>query len=276
MRFFVFESILKLYFRFMKHIAVLLILILCLGACSKRKIEKKGFQVNEINEDESGKKIVGLKLDSIKLESRPRNVLLTSHPNHRVTPIYKVNYDKKTKKPFTGSNRYHSTWDDERIEGNNWNNNFMPGFEAIYGYNFINISHYNLETQKQNEFFSEPVLIKTFYYPAFTKDTLNFKPIKRDFYMLSVYDKDTNKDGFINTRDLRRLYLFNLDAVFQKSLIPMNYSVMSSEYDSANDRMYIFAKEDENSNGQMESKEPTHIFWIDLNDPERTGSQYVN
>ncbi|MFT5849083.1 MAG: hypothetical protein ACJARX_001544 [Psychroserpens sp.] len=39
---------------------------------------------------------------------------------------------------------------------------------------------------------------------------------------------------------------------------------MSSEYDSANDFMYVFAKAAKNQNGEMEQDEPTDIFWIDL------------
>lgn len=242
--------------------------------CSDNKIEKKGFQVSEITEDERGQKIVGLQIDSLKLETRPRNVLLTKNKEHRLTPIYKVNYDKKTKRPYTGSNHYHSTWDDDENDGNNWNSNFMPGFEAIYGYNFINISHYNNETKTENKFFDRPVLIKTLYYPAFSNDTLNYEPVSRGYYMVSVYDEDSNKDGFINVKDLRRFYHFDINGMNKKGLIPKGYSVMSSEYDSGNDFMYIFAKRDENQNGQMELSEPTDIFWIDLKNPENTGIQY--
>lgn len=261
----------------MKNLLFIILVFGILTSCSqKSKIEKKGFQVNEISEDEDGQKVVGLRLDSLILETRPRNVLMTTHPEHRITPIYKVNYNKKTKKTFTGSNSYHSNWSYKRTEGNNWNNNFMPGFEAIYGYNFVNISHYNNIEQTENKFFESPVLIKTFYYPAFSKDTLNFNPIQRDFYMVSVYDEDTNNDGYINVKDLRRFYHFNLDGVKKSALIPPNYSVMNSEYDQANDFMYIFAKLDNNQNGQMETKEPTHIFWIDLNNPTNVGLQYSN
>ena len=251
-----------------------MILVICITSCSNNKIEKKGFQVSKISEDENGQKIVGLNIDSLKLETRPRNVLLTNNLEHRLTPIYKVNYDKKTKKSFTGSNFYHTNWKDDYGIGNNWNHNFMPGFEAIYGYNFVNISHYNNETKKENKLFEKPVLIKTLYYPTFSKDTLNFKPVNRKYYMVSVYDEDSNKDGFINVKDLRKLYHFDIEGNNKKNLIPKNYSVMSSEYDSAKDFMYVFAKADINQNGQMELSEPTDIFWIDLTNPKNTGIQY--
>ena len=152
----------------------------------------------------------------------------------------------------------------------------MPGFEAIYGFNFINVSHYNNKTKKENKLFDKPVLIKTLYYPTFSNDTLNYKPVHRKYYMVSVYDEDSNKDGFINTKDLRMLYHFDIEGNNKKNLIPKNYSVLSSEYDSANDLMYVFAKADKNENGQMELNEPTDIFWIDLNNPENTGKQYMS
>ncbi|MFT4664788.1 MAG: hypothetical protein ACI8YQ_001553 [Polaribacter sp.] len=258
----------------MNRIITIVILALCIISCSDNKIEKKGFQVSEVSEDENGQRIVGLKIDSIRLETRPRNVLLTNSSEHRITPIYKVNYDKKTNKPFTGSNAYHMNWEEDNDVGNNWNNNFMPGFEAVYGYNFVNISHFNNKTKTENKLFEKPVLIKTLYYPTFSKDSLYFEPVNRKYYMVSVYDEDSNKDGFINVKDLRKFYYFDIDGKNKKNLIPQKYSVLSSEYDPANDFMYVFAKADKNQNGQMEQEEPTDIFWIDLKNPENTGIQY--
>lgn len=257
----------------MKKIITILLSSTLVYNCTNSKLEKKGFQVREIKEDEKGRKIVGLNIDSLQLETRPRNVLLTKHPKHRLTPVYKVNYNKKTGKPFVGTNNYHGSWQD-KSDTNNWNGNFMPGFEAVYGYNFVNISHYNNKTKVENKFFDKPVLIKTLYYPAFSNDTLNSKPVNRNYYMVSVYDEDSNNDGFITVKDLRKFYFFDINGKNKKILIPKNYSVMSSEYDSANDFMYIFAKKDENKNGQMELSENTHIFWIDLKKPVNTGLQY--
>lgn len=260
----------------MKKFILALSLSFIIASCSENELEKKGFQVSEISEDESGQKIVDPKSDTLELETRPRNVLLTYHPQHRLTPIYKVNYNKKTKKPFVGSNAFHSTWGNDRGQGNNWNHNFMPGFEAVYGYNFINVSYFNNESQRANTFFEEPVLIKTLYYPAFSKDTLNFKAVVRNYYMVSVYDEDTNGDGFVNVKDLRRFYYMDIEGQNKRVLVPKNYSVLSSEYDSANDFMYIFAKKDTNENGQMDADEPTDIFWIDLGNPENVGEQYIS
>jgi hypothetical protein len=160
------------------------------------------------------------------------------------------------------------------IGGNQWNYNFMPGLEAVYGYNLVSISHYDTETQTKRNFFEKPVLVRTLYYPSYSKDTLNHEPINRNYFMISVYDEDTNKDGFINMKDLRRFYYFDINVKNKKALIPTNYSVIKSEYDPANDFMYVFAKLDENKNGKSDDKESIHIFWIDLKNPERTGRHY--
>lgn len=258
----------------MKKIVPFVIIIgLCLG-CGKSKLEEKYSSI-EAQKEKVLKAIDGLLADSSSIETRPRNVLLTGIPEHRLVPIYKVNYHRRTQKPFTGSNNFHKNyWSYGTREDNSWHGNFMPGFSAVYGHNFVNISHYNNQNQTEQKFFELPVLIKTLYYPSFSKDTLNSQPVLRNYYMVTAYDDDTNKDGVINFKDLRRMYHFDLDLSAKTALIPSNYSVMSSEYDPTNDLMYIFARLDENGNGLMENEEATHVFWINLSDPQKRGMQY--
>ena len=250
-------------------------ILILLISCSKNKLEKKGFSVTSENEISSSETTIKTKMDTLEFRTRPKNVLLTNNSKHRLSTIYKINYDKKNKHFFTGSNYHHGNYIGyyER-KGNQWNGNFMPGFEAIYGYNMVNISHFNIEKKTKNDFFEKPVLVKTLYYPTYSRDTLNFKPISRNYYMVSVYNEDTNKDGFINVNDLRRFYFFDIEGKNKTYLIPKNYYVMSSEYDPENDYMYIYAKKDENDNGKMEEKEETEIFWIDLKNPKNNGKLY--
>lgn len=267
----------------MKKMLFILFAVTLQFSCKHDKLEKKGFQVSEITESEDGQKVVGLALDSLKFDTQPNGVLMTKNAAHRLIPLFKVNIDKFGN-PFTGSVDYYQNWDDESYnteseaiefnDGNHWNHNFMPGFSAINGYNLVNVTHFNQETQSQNNFFEKPVLIRTLYFPAFSKDTLNFQPVKRNFYLVSVYDEDTNKDGYLNIKDLRRIYSFDIEGKAPKNIVPKDFSVMSSEYDADNDLMYIHAKFDQNKNGKMELTEPTHIFWISLKDREKTGVVY--
>lgn len=261
----------------MKYLQTILALtvVFLMTSCSNGKLEEKGFQVSPTPDNSESDQTDGLNSDSLKIETRPSNVLLTGVPNVRLTTIYKVNLNKKDNSTFIGSNSFHYRYEEtEENKGNNWNNNLMPGFEAVYGYNLVNISHYDIKENKQKTFFEKPVLIRTLYYPTFSKDTLNYKPVNRDYFIISVYNDDTNKDGFINIKDLRRLYLYNINGDRQKVLIPENYSVFKSEYDSDNDFMFVFSQLDSNNNGRQDEGEPIHIFWIDLKDPSKTGRQY--
>jgi len=252
----------------------LLVLALVTG-CTRNKLEPKGFSVKQETETKDVTKVDGIAKDSTKLDTRPSSVLLTGKKQHRLATIYKVNFNKKTENTFIGSNYfYHNYTEIGHSNGNQWNYNFMPGLEAVYGYNMVNISHYDVKLQKRNDFFEKPVLIKTLYYPSFTRDTLYGNAVDRNYYLVSAYDEDTNKDGFINVHDLRHFYYFDINTNDKTQLIPKNYSVLSSEYDPANDFMFVFAKLDQNENGKGDDHEAIHIFWIDLKNPKNNGRQY--
>lgn len=261
----------------MRIYILIIITILCIliSACRKKnKYEEKGFQVQPSSENPISDTLNQLVSDSLLFETQPGSVLLTGITPIRLTPIYKVTINKKNQNRYNGSNNFHYTFNDEDDENNKWNNNLIPGIQAVYGYNMINVSLYDNLIDSSFQLFEKPVLIKTLYYPSFTKDTLNGKSVKRNYILVSVYNDDTNKDSFINLKDVRRFYLFDMHGKRQKALLPENYSVYKSEYDSDNDYMYAYAKLDANGNGQIEENEPIHIFWIDLKDPTKSGRQY--
>jgi Ca2+-binding EF-hand superfamily protein len=97
---------------------------------------------------------------------------------------------------------------------------------------------------------------------------LHKQPINRNYYFVSVYDEDTNRDTLINRKDLRKFYHFDASGSVKTQLLPPHYSVFRSQYDSQNDVMYLFARFDTNKNGRTENKEPIHIFWLSLVDPQ--------
>lgn len=260
--------------RTMKCCTTLVAGLLLIGTISCRdRLEEKGFAVarttvvTEANQD-------GLSRDSLSFPTRPIEVVLTGVPHVRIATIYKVNYNRDSSF-FIGANDNHYNYGDiGDMTGNQWNAHILPGFESLYGYNMVNVAHHDTRTQERKNFFSSPVLIKTLYLPTDLKDTLNNAPVSRDYFMISVYDEDTNRDGFINMRDLRRFYYFDIQAAGKRHLVPPDYSVYKSQYDPANDYMYVFAQLDANHNGKIDAGEADHIFWIDLKNPERAGRQY--
>jgi hypothetical protein len=257
-----------------QHLTFLFLALFTLCACTGNKLDEKGFPVGTDADSQTDGAVEGIAKDSLKFETRPSNVLLTGIPNVRLTTVYKVNIDKEGAR-FIGGNSYHESYSYlDGTDGNQWNSNYMPGIEAVYGYNLVNISHYDYQANRQRAFFEKPVLVRTLYYPSFSQDSLYHVPVQRNYFMVSAYNEDTNKDGHITLRDLRRFFWFDVNGVLQAPLVPENYSVLKSEYDPGNDFMHLFAQLDENGNGRVEDTEPVHIFWVDLKDPGRTGRVY--
>jgi hypothetical protein len=205
-----------------------------------------------------------------QISTFPNNVILTGMPNHRLVSVYKSRVIKKEGAAIRIS-KYYSTENDGSDE---WLEHYMPGIDILYGYNLLNLAHYDLQTEKSNYLFNHPVLVKTLYYPSFVQDSINKIPVNRAYYLVSVYDEDTNHDSLISKKDLRRFYYFDASTYVKKKLIADDYSVVKSQYDSKNDAMYVFAVHDENKNGMKDVKEPTHIFWINLKTPDMAKRLY--
>jgi len=257
------------------QILILVAFLTVFTACTKKHYEEKGFHLTPDNTDEGLSEETDGTKASQKPRTRPGGVILTGIADYRLVPVYKINYDKRSKEYYTGSNIWHYSYSEEDIAaGNAWHYHFMPGLEAVYGYNVLNLSLYNIKTKIKKPLFKSHVLIKTIYYPSYLQDTLNGIAVVRDYWLVSVYDEDTNGDSSINTTDLRRLYHFDLEGKSKNPLIPLNYSVISSEYDPANDLMYVYAQCDMNSNGEKEVFEKIHVFWIDLKNPLLNGRIY--
>lgn len=219
-------------------------------------------------EDTVKANIINGNLSLNQIPTAPNRVVLTGMAQHRLVTVYKLMPPQESRAGFKTSYYYEDYDRSEYVE------HFMPGFDIIYGYNLLNVGHHDMTTQKTNMLFQKPVLVKTVYYPSFVQDSLNKKPINRNYYFISVYDQDTNGDTLISRHDLRRFYYFNADTEEKIQLLPSNYSGVRSQYDSMNDVMYLFARLDENNDGFIERKEPLHIFWIALKDPTRAVRMY--
>ncbi len=198
--------------------------------------------------------------------SSPNTVLLTGSDRFRLLTIYKVNPKSDRNIQFYEGTSYNSYKDIEEDDDFKY---FMPGMDIINGYNLVNIGHYDVEKDTLTYFFQKPVLIKTLYFPGVKQDSLYQKPVSRNYYIVSVYDEDTNNDSLINKRDLRRMYHFDENNSRKTRLLPPGYSAIKSSYDYKNDAMYIYVRFDENGNGIPEKNEPVSIFMLRLNDPIR-------
>lgn len=249
-------------------------LLIFIASCSSKPKETKEEHIRladkiGIAEDSVLSNAIQGNLTFKQIQSRPHQVELTGLAPHRLVTIYKSAKSTNLARSYDYSYGKRYDYDEsDRAQ------HYMPGLDIIYGYNLINIAHYDLTTEKLNYLFNNPVLIKSLYYPSFVQDSLYKKPITRDYYLVSVYDEDTNRDTLITKNDLRRFYYFNASATQKIQLVPSNYSVTRSQYDPMNDVMYIFANQDSNQNGKIDKDEPMHIFWISLKQPAEAKRLY--
>lgn len=244
------------------------LLLIFTTSCKQKSFDEKKFE--QITERESySETFEDTTANSVKvnqalsqLNLTPNSVLITGLPQHRLLTIYKASSDLKSEDGK--SSRVYYNYDGYEYEGDE---HYMPGIDILYGYNLLNIAHYDMLQDKTNFLFKKSALIKTLYYPATIQDSINKIPVTRNYYLLSVYDEDTNKDSIISRKDLRKFYCFSADGLSKTQIIPNGYSVLRSQYDDANDAMYIFAKQDVNKNGKTEKSEPLQVFWVDLKAP---------
>lgn len=248
--------------------------ILFLFSCDTDKKLEKGFAVYDSLSGRGEENPLGFS-DTIPFEAKAGNVLITQENNIRLNSIFLVNINTEKETRFTGSNSFYYSYDNaNQNKLNNWNGHFLPGFTTTNGYNMVNVAHFNFTDAKQKYLFQNPVLIRNLYYPSPEMDTLNGKPVTRQFIMVTAHNEDTNKDKQIDIHDLRRLFLYTLDGNALPVFIPNNYSIQSSQYDSKNDYVYFFARLDSNNNGKIEESEENHIFWLDLNNINNNGVIY--
>jgi hypothetical protein len=259
-------------------VALLFILPIFLIGCStndknstEEEISLRGDTV-DTDIDTAASNTLDGNLSLSQIVTYPHRVIKTGLRDQRLISIYRLVPRRKENFVERYSDDMYGTSYNEY--NNDWEMHYMPGIDLIFGYNLVNIAHYNFATEKTALLFDHPVLIRSLYYPSFVQDSLDKKPINRDYFFVSVYNEDTNKDTVINKVDLRRFIYFNADASQHFSILPPDYSVARSQYDAKRDVMYLFARHDANQNGKDESSDPMHVFWISLARPEPAKRMY--
>jgi hypothetical protein len=187
------------------------LLILAQGCSSKKETREEQIVIDkqaiETVPDSLLADAVNGKLSLNQISTRPHTVVLTGLAPHRLVTVYKARTVSKSDDNYK---RYSSYGKSEYDYGTReYQDHYMPGIDLLYGYNLLNVAHYDLTTEKLNFLFDHPVLVKSLYYPSFVQDSLYKKPINRNYFLVSVYDEDTNGDTLINKMDLRRFYHFN-------------------------------------------------------------------
>ncbi len=234
-------------------------------SCNDDRPEEKGQSISIAEIDTTVS--TGLKSSNsfTQLNTTPNAIILTGIPDVRLISIYKIPIKNDKNILYDEGTTYDERDENEFAEVNY--GYYMPGIDIIRGYNLVKIGHYQIDKDSLSYFFNRPVLIRTLYFPGVKNDSLEKKPMLRDFFLVSVYESDTNNDSIISNKDLRRFYFISERNAEKISLLPENFSSIRSTYDHKQDIMYIHARHDQNKNGSAEKEEPVTIFMLDLRNP---------
>lgn len=96
----------------------------------------------------------------------------------------------------------------------------------------------------------------------------------KSYLIYNVFDRDTNRDGHIDSGDIRSLYISYSDGRNFKKLSAELQELVDWNFIEAQNRLYYRSIEDINKNGAFDENDNMNYFYVDLMDPELTIMSY--
>ena len=126
-----------------------------------------------------------------------------------------------------------------------------------------NLKFQKVDSDSIRKLTEKPVLIQTATYLKSVADKTN-----NQIMVYTMVDMDTNKDGKLDTSDIKALYLSEISGE--------NFTKISSDFQelidwkliSSNNRLYYRTVEDTNKNGEFDKKDVVNYYYIDLSKKE--------
>lgn len=148
---------------FLNLFAICFIMPCLFSSCTSRKVETKEEQI-VINESDPSYNTADSVLNALRgnisfnqIPSKPTAVILTGLADHRLVTVYK----SKLKVTAKERGSLYSYSDNDGID-NEMIQHFMPGLDILYGYNLLNIAHYDIKNEKLNFLFNRATLVKPY------------------------------------------------------------------------------------------------------------------
>jgi hypothetical protein len=109
----------------------------------------------------------------------------------------------------------------------------------------------------------KPVLIQTATYLKTVSDK-----IKKQIMVYTMVDMDTNKDGKLDSSDIKGLYLSTISGEKLTKISADFQELIDWNLIESNTHLYFRTVEDTNKNGQFDEKDVVHYNYIDLSTKE--------
>jgi hypothetical protein len=142
------------------------------------------------------------------------------------------------------------------------------GENEITGY-LQNLKFQRTDSDSISTLTDKPALILTATYLKSVSDRA-----KKQVMVYTMFDTDTNKDGKLDTSDIKSLYLSDISGnKFTKISADFQELIDWNLIESKN-RLYFRTVEDTNKNGQFDKNDVVHYNYVDLSNGEWKVSSY--
>ncbi len=227
------------------HITCLGIALLFLASC-KEESEKPKVIYDASNK---GKELVNVDSTQIEIADLPMQMEGTEYLIH---PVGDLSVSEKAIK-----NRYGSS----SVNDLSFTISNVAQYE-ITGY-LQNLKFQKIDSDSIKSLTDKPVLIQTATYLKSVSDKT-----KKQIMVYTMVDVDTNKDGKLDTSDIKALYLSEISGEkFTKISLDFQELIDWNLIESTN-RLYFRTVEDTNKNGQFDTKDVVNYNYIDLSKKE--------
>jgi hypothetical protein len=233
------------------HFTFIGLAVLLLASC-KEEVEKP-----KVTYDQNAKEKLVARSDSsqIQIADLPLQMEGTDYLLH---PVADLSIREKGTKARYGS----SSVNDLSFTISNYGEFEITGF-------LQNIKFQKIDSDSIKKLTEKPVLIQTATYLKKVAERTN-----NQIMVYTMFDIDTNKDGKLDTSDIKALYLSEISGKkFTKISIDFQELIDWKLIESKN-RLYYRTVEDTNKNGQFDKKDVVNYYYIDLSKKEWEAVSY--
>jgi len=227
------------------HIALLGLSALFITSC-KEDIDKPKVIYDGANKS---KEIAKLDSTDIEIADLPIHMEGT---NYLIHPVGDLSIRERGIKTRYGS----SSVNDLSFTISNYGENEITGF-------LQNIKFQKIGSDSIKALTEEPVLIQTATYLKSVADKT-----KNQIMVYTMVDMDTNKDGKLDTSDIKALYLSEISGDKLTKLSDSYQELIDWNLIESTNRLYFRTVEDTNKNGQFDKMDVVHYNYVDLSNKQ--------
>lgn len=236
--------------KLLKYTALFLFALLV--SC-KEEVEKP-----KVSYEISAKPVVPQKVSTTQVEIADLPVQMPG-TNYLIHPIADLNiYGGNAKSRYESSSNVNEV----SFKISNYGDNEITGY-------LRNLKFQKIGSDSLKELTKEPVLIQTATYLRSVSEK-----IKQQLLVYTLADIDTNKDGKLDSNDIKSLYLSEISGERFTKISTDFQELIDWNLIESRKRLYFRTIEDTNKNGEFDNQDVIHYHFLDLSNKDWKVSDY--